>query len=56
MQPGAGADEIEGRVAPIFVRSCRICRELGLPSKDKPGWDCRPLVIAATIAKSRSPD
>jgi len=42
-------------VAPIRVRSCRICREVGFTSNDTAGSVCRPLTIAAAIAKSRRP-
>src|SRR5437762_4995345 len=42
-------------VAPILVRSARICREVGLTSSETAGCVWRPATIAATIAKSRSP-
>ncbi len=42
-------------VAPIRVRSTRICRDVGFTSSDTRGSTWRPFTMAATDAKSRSP-
>lgn len=46
---------ISWRVAPIFVRSCRISREVGLTSKLTVSLVWRCATIAAAMAKSRRP-
>ena len=46
---------IRSRVAPIAVRSARICREVGLMSNDTRGWVWSAGRMAATTATSRRP-
>ena len=56
-RPGAAARRPRSgrRCAHLASGPARICREVGLTSKDTRRWVCRPSTIAAAIAKSRSP-